>query len=98
MLLGGDLADRVGEAADDRCSSAVTATPVLASDSRIVSVAIGLMIETFSTSASTPSSRSSDSAASIARQTMWPAGDQIEMSLPSRSTSTPSPRVSGISS
>ena len=55
------------------------------------------MIETFRTSASTPSSRSSDSAASSARQTMWPVAT-IVMSLPSRRTSTPSPSVSGISS
>ena len=46
------------------------------------------MIATFRTSASTPSSRSSDSAASSARQTMWPVAT-IVMSLPSRTTSTP---------
>ena len=63
----------------------------------IVWLAIGLMIETLTTSASMPSSRSSDSAASRARQTMWPHA-MSEMSLPSRSTSTPSPRLSGISS
>ena len=80
-----------------RCSSAVTATPVLASESTIVSVSIGLTIETLRTSASTPSSRSSASAASSARQTMCPQA-MIEMSLPSRRTSTPSPSVSGISS
>src|SRR3954447_12616787 len=80
-----------------RCSSAVTATPVFEIDSRIASEWIGLMIETLSTSASTPSSRSSDSAASSARQTMWPVAIR-EMSLPSRSTSTPSPSDSGICS
>ena len=58
---------------------------------------MGLMIETFTTSASIPSSASSASAASSARQTMWPVA-KSEMSLPSRRTSTPVPSVSGTSS
>ncbi len=53
-----------------RCSSAVTARPVRASEFRTASESSGLMIATFSTSASMPSSRCRSSAASSARQTM----------------------------
>ncbi len=73
VLLGGDLADGVGEAADDAVLLGGDGDAGLRRATRgSAAEAIGLMIETLTTSASTPSSRSSDSAASSARQTMWP--------------------------
>ena len=79
VLLGRDLRIASPRPPATRCSSAVTARPVLASEVSTLSESSGLMIETLTTSASTPSSRASVSAASSAAPDHVAAGEDRDV-------------------